>query len=106
MNLDTYDRVEALLEKLNVRNTLRNSNYIYNFADHVSEAQMVTLEKMAKFGWTASKIYHSTKDGKKVLAVALYANGCAGWLYPDGNFVRAELGKATAYLDNNWKEQV
>jgi hypothetical protein len=106
MNLDVYDRVEAVLAKLHVQNTMRNSNYVYNFADHVSEAQMVSLEKMAKFGWHARKIYYATKDGKRVLAVALSTRDCAGWLYPDGKFVRADVNKRTAYLDGDWKEQV
>lgn len=102
------ERVKTILLGLGIdAENHRSQSYAYFFAEHVSEAQLVVLAKLARFGWRARKFYYKTDSLKgNVMALGLSANDCTAFLYPDGSLDRAANGKKTVYLADDWKERV
>jgi hypothetical protein len=80
----------------------RNHAYLQMFTLYVTDKQIETLTKAAKFGWKANKIVWNTTAGK--VAISLYANECVAWVHPDGTLDRAKVGVKTAYLSNDWTQ--
>lgn len=105
-HLVRYETVRSILFRMGVPDRRENAKYRHTFEQHVSDVQLMQLEKLKKFGWTLGKIYYDTVNGQKVLAILVRTSDCAAFLYPDGRLDRAPAGKSTVYLDSNWKEQV
>lgn len=101
-----HEAARSVLFRMGVSDRRENAKYRHMFECHISDVQLVQLDKLAKFGWKLGKIYHDTVNGQKVLAILVRTSDCAAFLYPDGRLDRAPAGKSTVYLDKNWKEQV
>lgn len=93
--------VRALLKQFGVQSQKFADIIVHN----VSPAQVAALTKCLKFKWKLSKVLYP-RDGRKMCAIAMYADGTAAWMKPDGSIERAPVGKKTAYLkDKDWLEQ-
>lgn len=72
------------------------------FQTQATPEQQAALIKLHDMGWEIGKLVWNDKLQK--IAFAVQADGCAGWVTPDGKLTRAPMGKRTAVLERGWEE--
>ena len=101
-------KTKPLLKSLGIDADESMKNHVFHqlFTVYVTDAQMTALEKAVKYGWKVSKIVYSRDPSETTCALAMYADGTAAWMLPNGTIERAPVGKRSASLNKKWTECV